>query len=266
MNRSRLLFWLICIAGLFILLNLPGVRDLYLVRSISSGAMSTVSPFQSLALWVGGGSKGMAGDLFTLRGAQKENEQIKEELASLEARVQNYDELSAENDQLRADLGFSRGNHYSLLAAEIVSRSANPLAQTIEINKGQDQGISVGQAVITSQGLAGKVSEVFPSSSRVLLITDPTSAVAVVCQRTRESGMMIGTPYGRLNLKYVDVGSRIERDDLVVTSGGSEYFPAGLAVGRINRIVKSENLLFMSVWVTPAVDFSTLERVFVVRR
>jgi rod shape-determining protein MreC len=191
---------------------------------------------------------------------------LRASLEALQARLNNYEELASENSQLRADLRYVQSNfNFNLLGARVISQSSNPLVSSITIDKGEQNGVKINQAVIAPEGLVGKIIETSPFSSQVLLLTDPTNTVAVMIQQTRNVGVATGGVMGQLNLKFLSVDLELEKDQTVVTTG-SEIYPAGIMVGKISKVTKSENMLFLNVKINPAVKLSKLARVFVVRR
>jgi rod shape-determining protein MreC len=146
----------------------------------------------------------------------------------------------------------------------VIGQDASNLYRGVVLNKGEGDGIRVDMGVITPLGVVGRVMKAGPSSSVVLLVTDPHNAIAGIVQRSRDEGIIEGTPHGRARIKYLPLLSGVREGDMVVTSGLTGGFPRGLVVGTILSIHKEEGELFQSAEITPEVDLSKLEEVLVI--
>jgi rod shape-determining protein MreC len=130
------------------------------------------------------------------------------------------------------------------------------------IDRGSQDGVSEGMPVVVAEGVVGRVIKTARRESRVLLITDASSAVAGLVQRTRARGVCRGQG-DLLAFDFAMHWEEIEEGDLIVTSGMGGVFPKGLSVGTVKRVKLSEFGLFQSVEIAPAVDFYRLEEVLV---
>jgi rod shape-determining protein MreC len=229
------------------------------------GLQAVIYPFQYTADAVWRFTVGLPGGILALRQQAAEIVKLKEQLAGQAARLTILEELKLENARLRGDLSFrSRGYAERLLAAAVVARSGSPWPGLIEIDRGASHGVKVNMPVVAQTGLVGRVSEVAPFSAKVLLVSDPLSAVSAVVQRSRVLGVIAGYSPELLEMKYLGTGSDVRAGDAIVTSAISSLFPAGLPVGTVTSAAKADVDLFYQVKVRPAVNFSALEEVFVV--
>ena len=147
------------------------------------------------------------------------------------------------------------------LVASIIGRSIIPAQQTILINRGRRHGVTLDSIVMEVDGVAGKVVEVQASTALVMLLTDPDSRVAATVERSRETGLLVGTGLGQCQLMYLEAQADIQEGDRVVTAGLGGPFPRGLALGAVTRIIRNVEVGSATVWVQPAVRLGQLEDV-----
>ena len=134
------------------------------------------------------------------------------------------------------------------------------------IDQGRKQGIQQGQPVVNAFGVVGKIAEVSDSSSKVILLTDPQFSIAALVKRPREVGLVSGTLKGLCRLRFINDGAKIRIGDKVITSKLSSSFPESLLIGDIVEIIENKNSLTRQYIVRPAVSFSQLEEVLVIRK
>ncbi len=151
----------------------------------------------------------------------------------LQARVA---ELEYQNQELKRLLGFSEQITGEGLPAPVIGRGADHWWQQLTLGRGHTQGIQPGYVVMAPGGLVGRVEEVTRNTSRVLLISDPTSRVGVMLSRTRHMGVLRGTGSQDAVLSFFDKELAIEVGDTVVTSGLSSLYPAGVMVGKVRSV------------------------------
>jgi rod shape-determining protein MreC len=127
----------------------------------------------------------------------------------------------------------------------------------VYIDKGESSGIKPDMAVITVDGVVGKVLHVYRSTSLVLLINDQTSGVGAILEKTRLQGILRGTPAGEIVLEKVMSDEAVPVGELVLTSGGDRIFPKGLPVGRVTKVSPGSDL-FLNISVKPAMRLPTV--------
>jgi rod shape-determining protein MreC len=161
---------------------------------------------------------------------------------------------------------FRNSQSYTSIVANVIGRDPSSWNASLIINKGHAEGIEVGQPVVSSLGVVGRIFEVGHNTSKVILLSDPTFAVAAVVQRSRENGLLTGTLQGVLHLQYLTDNADVKVGDVVVTSRLSTAFPEGILIGQITDVQASVNSHTVECLVDPAVDLSELEEVIVIRK
>ncbi len=194
-----------------------------------------------------------------------ENRQLQKENRSLHAVVTASEEIRLENQRLRRLLDFKEEQKIETLPARVIGEDASSWFRTITIDKGSEQGLVEGLPVVVAEGVVGRIIRVSPRFSRVLLITDASSAVASLLQDNRARGICRGQGES-LVFDFVLRQEDIHVGDRVITSGMGGVFPKGLVVGRVESVDRPEFGLFQVISVGPAVDFSHLEEVLVLLR
>lgn len=183
---------------------------------------------------------------------------------SLRSRVVELEEMRLENARLKGLLDFRAGLENQTVVARVIGADATNWFQTIIIDKGSDQRLREGMPVINQHGVVGRIVKCSPRSSRVLLLIDASSALATLVERTRTRSICRGTG-DALSLDYVALPEDVAEGDLIVTSGLGGVFPKGLPVGSVRSVVRGGFSMFQTIEIAPAVDFSRIEEVMVLR-
>jgi len=229
--------------------------------------------YQLLAPFFTGGS-GLKKQLTSVRTGLKSLDQLEHENAGLqvenrELRATNQGLRDAENEvnRLRHALNYRERSVFKLIAAEIVARDSSTWWRTVTINRGKRDGIEIDMPVATDEGLIGKITTVSDSVSIVLLVSDENCRVAAKVEGSREQGIVSGervtsglTPF--FNLNFLSKQADLKPGQKVYTSGVGGVFPSGLLIGVVKTFRLRE--LDGQAQLTPAVDLSHLEDVFVV--
>lgn len=182
-------------------------------------------------------------------------------IVELESEVGRLRELSKENERLRKLLEFKDTFAGKKVAARIIGWDPAPWRKTIILDKGANQGIKKDMAVIVPDGLVGRVLEVGPSTSRVILLTDADSRVSAIAEESRSQGVLSGNGNSELTLEYMEIESTTIVGESVSTSGLNGLFPKGIRIGKITAIGKDMTGLHLQAKVTSFVRFSKLEEV-----
>jgi rod shape-determining protein MreC len=201
-------------------------------------------------------------DVNTLR---QQNAALENEVSQLESQVLELEQQLSETQILYALLDYARTapeNKY--VAASVIGKDPSPFMSYIIIDHGSDDGILYGMPVVTQQGLVGKVVAVTATAARVQLITDANSVVNITLTDAGVSGQVGGSVTGDLALEMVSSSTEVLEGDIVLTSGLGGSFPSDIMVGQILSPSKSENDLYYSAIVQPAVDFNSLDAVLVI--
>jgi len=222
------------------------------------------APVQKVVWGVIGGMGSVWRGYFYLVGLEKENQALKRELQELRLQMNRYQEAALANERLRALLNFKKSIATPLLPAQLVAFDPSGWFQTILIDKGRNDGVVQDMAVVSAEGLVGRVIGVGNQHSKVLLIIDGNSAVDAFIQRSRARGVLVGLGREMCLLKYVQRNEDVQVGDKVISSGMGGVFPKALLVGTVREVVRGSSGLFQRVEVEPAANFSRLEEVMVV--
>ena len=188
-------------------------------------------------------------------GLAAKNRQLDAEVLVLKGQLQQLAELGAENVRLRTLLNAHQTPKLRLLMAELIGVSPDPRRHQITIDRGEHDGVFIGQAVLDSGGLMGQVVQVSAERAEVLLVSDERHAVPVRVAGTDMRAIAEGTgDYRRLRLRHVQPTLEIAVNDLLLTSGLGGHFPAGYPVGRVASIELQPGQPFVEVTVTPAAE------------
>ena len=181
-----------------------------------------------------------------------ENAAQRERLLAQAGGMQRLDALEEENRRLRALLSATEGRDLEFRFAELVQVSLDPWSHQVLIDRGADDGVFAGQAVIDGQGVMGQVESVTGSQARVRLISDPDHAIPLQILRTGQRTVALGTgDAGRLSLPNLPMQSDVRIGDRLVTSGLGERFPAGFPVAEITDVERTAGAAFMVVAAAP---------------
>ena len=227
-------------------------------------ALALVAPLQEAVSRSIRFSKNIWRYYFFLVSAAQENEAYKEALRNAVEKNNRCEELELANVRLRSLLNFQKNVTSSVLAAEVIGRDPSPWYKTVIIDKGKNDGLQRGFAVVIPEGIVGQVMDVSTHYSKVLLIIDPNSAMDALVQRTRARGIVKGESASQCLFKYVLRKHDIAIGDRVVSSGLDGVFPKGLGVGYVSEVIKRNSGIFQEVTIVPFVDFEKLEEVLVV--
>ena len=174
----------------------------------------------------------------------------------------------ADAARLREDLRHARQSQALLetapageTVATVLSRSTIPTQQTVLLDKGARQGLTLEAAVIDADGVVGRVTELHATTSLVTLLTDPDSRIAGLVERSRESGLLIGRGHGQCEFLYLDAHADIEVDDHILTAGFGGPLPKGLLLGTVTHVVRDEASGTAWASVRPAAHLGRLEEV-----
>jgi rod shape-determining protein MreC len=207
--------------------------------------------------------------LFELRNLRQRNAELEQVTNSL--LVENFElrEVQRENQVLRALLRFAQVRpalelRGAQIVARVIGQESNNFLDYIMLDLGQRHGIQVGMPVVTDQGLVGRISEVNDQTSKVLQITDASSAVNAIMQSSRLNGVVRGNPGGDLIMDYIPQGAIFSIGEVVLTSGLGGRFPKGIPIGQVVEIRQRDIDVFQQAVVRPTVDFQRLELVMVV--
>jgi rod shape-determining protein MreC len=206
-----------------------------------------------------------AEDLTELQSLRERNADLEEALAQFQAELVELREVASDYQRLAELLDYTttiRNQEY--LAADVISVDSSSFLRTVSINRGTRDGLSVGMPVVTRQGLVGRVVAVSANAARVLLVTDPSSAVSARLQTTRVEGSVVGQLAGTLRMTFIPLGQAIQQGDLVITSGLGGNFPPDIVIGQVTSIRQFEFELYQEAEIRSLNNFDSLEIVLVI--
>ena len=210
------------------------------------------------------GVRGVWSGYVALQQVQEENNTLKQEMASLQVRLQQERAEAQRTDNLRQLLELRERAQLDTAAAEVIAGAASPDFKTVTIDKGTSDDLATDMAVISPAGVVGRV--ILPSrrASKVQLLIDRNAAAGALIERTRVQGVVAGIGDGLLRMQYVPGTADVKTGDLVVTSGIDGIYPKGFVIGTIDHADRGAGA-YHEIVIRPAVDFSRLEEVLIVR-
>jgi rod shape-determining protein MreC len=201
----------------------------------------------------------------------QENRVLKDKVRALEIQLQNQAASVSESDRLAREMRLSRGLPWTGSWARIINKTPADWYGSFFIDKGSEEGINVNDTVLGMQGervgLAGRVLEVYPKFSKVLLLTNSAASVVCAIEPSGFEALVEGRGTWRLKVNYVPEESALAEGAELTTSPGGLLFPPGIYVGKVTKVYPRESFMnFMTADVAPAVDVNTLKEVFVLKR
>jgi len=225
--------------------------------------VSAVTPFEKAIVWSQNGTAYLWHDYLYLRGVRQENRDLKAEIERLRLQEVRLKEDAEQARRLQILLGFKEQYISQTLAAQVIGSCGSAQSRCVYIDKGSHDGINADMAVITADGVIGKVLRVFSSTSQVLMIDDQTSGVGAILEKSRLQGILRGTPSGDVVLEKVMADEQVQPGENVLTSGGDLVFPKGMPVGTVMNVTKGSES-FLNIRIKPSANLGKLEEVLVI--
>ena len=267
--RSRgFVIMLAVIAVLAILIAVT--YDRVQVTFIEDAVNSVLSPIQSFSVKASNSIIDFFERVFSSTDLDKENEQLKVQLAQYEIIENELNTLREENERLKGLLNYTDiTQNYTYITARVIGKSQGVWFSEFTVNAGRNDGVMENQAVVNSKGLVGRVSSVSANTCKVTSIIDSTSDVSVMVERTRDYGFARGIlnvdEKEKLELYYLPSGYDLVPGDNILTSGIGGIFPKGIAIGTVTEVSRAnEDTEDRNAIIQPAVDFLRLEEVMIV--
>jgi rod shape-determining protein MreC len=224
--------------------------------------VGAVSPFERVGSYGFGWIRDAWHHYFALQNTTKDNEQLRHENDALKLQVAQLQGKAAEADRLAGLLNFRQSHaDVPMIAARVIGASAGSASQTIELDRGERDGIRRNMGVITPDGVVGKVVETYPNAAQVLLLTDKESGVGAKLVDSGIQSPVGGTGEPLLTMKYVPNDDPVNLGERITTSGMDRIFPRDLPVGTIAEIKPGNP--FKQIRVKPAANLERLEEVLV---
>lgn len=204
--------------------------------------------------------------VYSKESLRRENIRLQTELLQARAKLQVQDYLIAQNARLKGVLSTTTSDRYDMTLARVMGTDSNPLKQMVVIDKGEKDGVQIGQTAIDENGILGQILNTSANTSRLVFITDEQQSVAVIVARTGQRAMVSGggTP-DSLSLDYIFKSADVQVGDELISSGLGNRFPAGYKVGTISDIDTTRTDNFADIRVTPSASFLNSSYVLILK-
>jgi rod shape-determining protein MreC len=200
-----------------------------------------------------------------LRHVREQNQDLQKTIDRLRLEQASVLEDAREGERLQALLDFQHRYIYTTLPAQAIGSSGSDQSRVFYLDKGSNSGLKPDMAVITADGIVGKVRDVFATTAQVLAINDQTSGAGVILETTRIRGILTGNASGQLEVVRISTDARIKPGERVLTAGGDLVFPRGLPVGEVEKVVPDpDHDGLVEVIVKPAAHLDRLDEVLVI--
>ncbi len=231
-------------------------------RLIRVWAVTTVTPLEKGIVRLQTGATGIWRNYVYLRGVRQQNRELQQQIQQLQLDQVRLKQDAEQAHRLQSLLGFKEQFIAQTTAAQVIGSSGSEQSRIVYLDKGSKQGIERDMAVISSDGVVGKVILVFANTSQVLLINDQSSGVGAILEQSRLQGILKGKASGELVLDKIMSDEDVKPGEKVLTSGGDQIFPKGLPIGSVTRV--STGSQFLQVTLRPSAALDHLEEVLVI--
>ncbi len=262
LNRYRNITVLLLVIFAQLVLLAVQVKNDQDVRIIRVWTVSAVTPVARVAEWLRGGSIGFVRNYITLHNADADNRRLEKEVGRLKMdNIFLRNEL-ATADRARALQVFQSQIQSRTLAANVIGIGAGSNSKVVFVNRGSAEGVMRGMAVVTPDGIVGKVIAAYPTASEVQLVTDADFAAGVISQKTQVRGTLKGQGTPLCKVDYIPYEDKLEIGETFYTSGDDRVFPRGFPVGVVKSVKQATP--FKEVLVDPAGLQHGLEDVLII--
>ena len=235
------------------------------VRLVRLWAYAVVSPFERASTGTGHGLRNAWANYVALRGVRRQNDGLEHQLAQLRLERAALAEDALQGQRLQKLLDFKQHYVASTMVAQVIGASASDQGRLLTLDKGARDGLKPDMAVITPDGIVGKLRDVFPTTAQLQLISDPTSGAGVLLESTRIRAILRGSPAGLVEINNLTADDRIKPGERVLTSGGDQVFPRGLPVGTIEQVRPDpEHQPYTTIRIHPAANLARLDEVLII--
>ena len=242
-----------------------GSPDTGKVTLLRSWTMTLFGPAERATHATGFGVRHLWENYVDLRHTRERNIALRLEIARLREEQASFAEDAAEGRRLQSLLAFKQQYISQTVAAEVIGTSGSDRSHVLWINKGSVDGLAPEQPVITPDGVVGKLRDVMPHTSQLLLLNDANSGAGVFLSSTRMRGILRGTADGEIVINNLTPDERIKAGEHVITSGGDQVFPRGLPVGTITTVAGDPaHPPYTLIHIQPSANLRRLEEVLVI--
>jgi rod shape-determining protein MreC len=235
-------------------------------RLIRVWTVTAFTPFERALVSTGHFFRNTWHSYVDLHDVRRQNRELQAEIDRMRLEQARLRTDAEQSRRLQALLDFKQRYIGPTIAAQVIGGSGMEQARVIYIDKGSRAGIKQDMAVITPDGIVGKVRDVYPLSSQVLMINDRDSGAGVIMEGSRLRGILRGKDMGELHVMDILSDETVEKGERVITSGGDRIYPKGLPVGTVIEAVPDSDSPFLAITLKPAADLNRLEDVLVVTK
>lgn len=234
-------------------------------QAVRSALAIPVTPFQAMVSWPTELIDEIRNVVTSHDTLVQENARLKADQLIYQAQLQRLTAIQNENNYLKALLQSSKQVKGRTLIADLLAVDVEPFINQVILDKGANQGVYIGQPVLDAYGVMGQVIQVEPFSSRVLLLNDPHSGIAIQNSRNGMRATATGDSYsGKLRILYVPKTADVEVGDLFLTSGLGDRYPQGFPVGRVVSVVKDPAHQFSDITLEPSARLGSSRQVLLI--
>lgn len=252
--------------GFIVIAIMISVHYVNWLRPVENFFINISSPIQSRAYNFSMGIKSFYDSWLKKKDLLAENTNLESELKLYKTDQAYIKGLEEENELLKKELNFTKEKKANFVSAQIISGVSDPVSRSVIINKGNRDGITKGMAVVADRGImVGKIDDVYEDFSKVLLLTDNKSRVAVTIQNVDRT---IGLVEGQFGLSFsmtnIPQNQDVKKDDFVVTSGLEGLIPKNLLIAQVDNVNRIESEIFKTATLRPIIPFADLSYVLVI--
>ncbi|HXA03414.1 MAG TPA: rod shape-determining protein MreC [Bryobacteraceae bacterium] len=232
------------------------------VRLIRVWAVTAVTPLARTLEGARGGTTGFLQNYVVLRDTRAENQKLRTELGKLKLENQFLKTELSTADRAKALEAFEAHTPSKMVGARVIATAAGGSNTAVFVDRGSTSGVQKGMAVVTPDGIVGKVLAAYPTASQVLLVTDPSFAAGVVSQKNHVRGILKGMGHGNCRVDYVQNEEKVETAEWFYTSGDDRIFPKGMPAGQVTSARPGSP--FQEISVEPSGMANGLEEVLII--
>ncbi|MDP8262367.1 MAG: rod shape-determining protein MreC [Candidatus Ancaeobacter aquaticus] len=259
-RRKKIKLWVLLVILAVVLLSIP----LHVAGYIKYSLHFVISPFVRIGSIVSSQTNAFKENMSSKNSLLEENKALKENLTEFTMLASKVREVDIENKRLLKLVSFMQEKPFSFIPARVIGRDPSYWFESVLIDRGKSHGIKIDMPVVTSVGVVGKITEVGPYSSKVLLIIDKNSRAGGMLQDTRDYGIIEGESTSLCLYKYISRNARAQLGNIIVTSGLGTVYPKGLVIGEVTEIGTDTFGLYKYAKIKPACNFAQMEEVLVI--
>ena len=267
-HRNYIVFGAVLFVQLFgLAYQVKRTTDHGSARLVRVWAVTAITPFEKAFVHSVSWGANTWQNYFYLRDVRRQNQKLREEIQRLRLEQVRLAEDADQARRLQTLLAFKEQFISQTMAAQVISSTGSEFSRGVYIDKGSRDGIKADMPVITPDGILGKVLRVYPTSSLVLEINDPSSGAGVILQKSRLQGILKGdqSRSGETWITNIMSDEKVEPGDTVLTSGGDRVYPKGLPVGVVDKVLPGPEA-FLKIKVHPAAQLDRVEEVLVITK